>query len=326
MRVAPLMGQGAPPPPGDTPLETSPMLAVWAGMRRVLVKREDLNPTGSHKDRGAVEQVAAMTAAGARVAVISSSGNAALAAASYAAPAGITVVVLVSPRTNPAKVALVQAAGARVVVTDKPINYALRLSRVRGWPDLRPSLSPDALRGFMTLGQELADGLPRGFALAGYASSGTTFEAIGTVASDRGTGLALHPVQAGLVDGFSREFGRPGDGRRSLVGDLGVRVSPRAAQVVDMVRASGGEAWWVSDEQIVEARDALGGAGFSVAPECWAAAAGLRQMSAAGVQEACLLLTGRSVEGSDGDAGNAPGAGPTVAADFAAVLAEVADL
>jgi threonine synthase len=316
--------------PGNTPLEDAPDLARWAGLDTLLVKREDLNPTGSHKDRGAFEQVGAMLAAGARVAVISSSGNAALAAAHYATPAGITVVVLVSPRTNPGRVAEVVAAGGRVVVTEKPINFALRLSRVRGWPDLRPSLSEDALRGFRSLGRELVETLPPGTALAGYASSGTTFQAIGEVAAEAGAGLALHPVQAGLVDGFSREFGRPGDGQRSVVGDLGVRVSPRTDRVVGLVRASGGSAWWVNDDEILTARDAISAARHRVAPECWAATAGLRLMAAAGVERACLLLTGRGgaeVAGATASAAAIEGDGPgPIAATFDDVLARVADL
>ena len=66
---------------GRTPLEPDPDLASWAGVARLWVKREDTNPTGSHKDRAAVVQIAACVQAGKPVAVISSSGNAALAAA-----------------------------------------------------------------------------------------------------------------------------------------------------------------------------------------------------------------------------------------------------
>ena len=37
---------------GGTPLRREKWLAEWAGIDAVWVKREDLNPTGSHKDRG----------------------------------------------------------------------------------------------------------------------------------------------------------------------------------------------------------------------------------------------------------------------------------
>ena len=287
---------------GRTPLEEDAELAAWAGVGRMWIKREDRNPTGSHKDRGAVVQVAACVDHGERVAVISSSGNAALAAATYGRRGGVTVVALLSPRTEPARVMALLAAGARVVVTPKPINFGVRLTRVCGWPDLRPSQSEDAVRGFRSLGEELARELNPGTSVFGYASSGATYLAIGQVFTERGCPLPLQPVQAGLVNGISKEFGRPGDGRRSLVGDLGVKHTDRAAVVVAAVRESGGQAWWVGDESISAAGEALHDRAYQVAPECWAALAGVR--SAAGdvdIEQACLLLTGRSVEAATGD-------------------------
>jgi threonine synthase len=308
---------------GDTPLEDAPALARWAGVPRLVVKREDTNPTGSHKDRGAAEQLRASAAAGERVAVISSSGNAALAAAVAGAEVGVVVVALVSPLTEPGKLAALRAAGARVVVTEKPINHALRLSRVRGWRDLRPSLSPEALAGFRSLGEELAAALLPGTPVFGYASSGTTYQALGEVFVARGARLPLHPVQAGLVNGLSAAFGRPGDGRRSLVGDLGVKTSPRTARVVDLVRASGGSAWWVDDAEIAAAGAGLRDAGYAVARECWAALAGVRLATATlpGLAAAspCLVLTGRATLDS-------PPVQEEVAGSFAAVLERVADL
>jgi threonine synthase len=313
---------------GRTPLEDAPDLAAWAGVARLWVKREDTNPTGSHKDRGAVVQVTACVEAGCRVAVISSSGNAALAAATYGQAGRVAVVCLLSPMTEPARVASLRAAGARVVVTTKPINYGIRLSRVRRWPDLRPSQSLEAVRGFRTLGEELATELLPGTAVFGYASSGATYAAMGEVFAERGTRLPLHPVQAGLVNGISREFGRPGDGRRSIVGDLGVKVSDRAAAVVQRVRTSGGQSWWVDDDEITAAGDALQAHGYDVASECWAALAGVALAAAEmEVAQACLILTGRAVH--DDTAAPEPDGHGTLARpaeSFNEVLALVEDL
>jgi threonine synthase len=309
---------------GNTPMEDAPALAEWCGVDQLLVKREDQNPTGSHKDRGAVEQVKRCVAERRRVAVISSSGNAALAAATYARPEDITVVALISPLTEMARAQQVIDAGARVVVTLKPINYSRQLSRIYRWPDLRPSLSPDALRGFRRLGQELARELENGGALFAYASSGTTFEAVGEVLAEEGRDIALHPVQAGLVNGLSRLFDRPGDGRRSMVGDLGVKTSPRASRVAELVRTSGGEAWWAADDMITAARAELEGQQYHVAAECWAALAGVRlAATTTGVRRACLLLTGRDA-GSDHSAVQ-DRIGP-IARDFVEVQDLVRDL
>lgn len=306
---------------GQTPLQSVPALARWAGLSELWLKREDVNPTGSHKDRGAAEQIATCLERGRRVAVISSSGNAALAAATRGRALGVTVVCLLSPLTDPAKVATINAAGGRTVVTTKPINYTVRLSRVCGWPDLRPSQSPEALRGFAGLGLELAEELADGVSLFGYASSGTTYEAIGRALAGSGKSVPLHPVQAGLVNGLSRAFGRAGDGRRSLVGDLGVKSTVRADAVLELVRASGGQAWWVDDDAIAAAGSALQQNGHEVALECWAAMAGLRVASRdVGVSRACLLLTGRAVVYPD------PRPLPAPLESFAEVLESLEDL
>ena len=45
--------------------------------------------------------------------------------------------------------------------------------------------------------------------------------------------------------------------RNGRVGDLGVKNTDRAAVVAQMVRESGGQAWWVGDESIGAAGEAL---------------------------------------------------------------------
>jgi threonine synthase len=316
---------------GHTPLREDVTLAAWAGVERLYLKREDLNPTGSHKDRGAVVQIAGCVERGQGVAVISSSGNAALAAATYAGRGGVTVVAMLSSRTEPYRVVSLRESGARVVITDKPTNYGIRLSRVCGWPDLRPSQSADAVTGFRGLGDELAAELPEATVVFGYASSGATFQAVGAVFGERGARLPLHPVQAGLVNGISKEFGRPGDGRRSLVGDLGVKVSDRASAVAAMVRESGGQAWWVGDDEIAAAGEALRAQEYQVAHECWAALAGLRSAAhEGGIGSACLILTGRAVplpaDARDSHEELGPGMLGRPAVTWEEVLALVADL
>ena len=60
-----------------------------------------------------------------------------------------------------------------------------------------------------------------------------------------------------------------------------------------MARQSGGQGWWVGDDDIAAAGDVLREQRYDVGPECWAALAGLRSAAAeTGVSTACLLLTG----------------------------------
>ena len=126
------------------------------------------------------------------------------------------------------------------------------------------------------------------------------------------------------MNGLSRLFGREGDGRRSLVGDLGVKVSARADVVAGLVRASGGEAWWVDDSAIAAAGAELDLAGMQVARECWAALAGVRLAARSGVGPACLVITGRAVGGDLDPVGDTLPGG--IAESFIDVMDAVADL
>lgn len=73
---------------GNTPTISS---AVDTG--QLLIKLEGRSPTGSHKDRGMAAGISAALALGQEVVVLASSGNAGVAAAAYAARAGMPCVV-----------------------------------------------------------------------------------------------------------------------------------------------------------------------------------------------------------------------------------------
>jgi threonine synthase len=92
------MGEGA------TPLLAAPALAAWLGLpgEALLLKDESRNPTGSHKDRLALCAVSAALAIGARGIAAASSGNHGLAAAAYAARAGLSAVVVTGAGGQPA--------------------------------------------------------------------------------------------------------------------------------------------------------------------------------------------------------------------------------
>ena len=111
---------------GWTPLVALPDLAAVLGLERLAVQREDLNPSGSHKDRGAAFQLSRARAGSQRGdwLVISSSGNAALASAAYAAAAGLRLATCLSPETPPEKLALLARSGALVLLSHEAIALA----------------------------------------------------------------------------------------------------------------------------------------------------------------------------------------------------------
>jgi threonine synthase len=80
---------------GNTPLLDAPRVAQRAGIARVLLKVEGLNPTGSFKDRGMTMAITKAVEEGAKVVVCASTGNTSASAAAYAARAGVTCGVVI---------------------------------------------------------------------------------------------------------------------------------------------------------------------------------------------------------------------------------------
>ena len=99
------------------------------GFPTLLLKREDMNPTGSHKDRAASYQLALAAAQQVPGVVISSSGNAGIATSRYAALHGIPAFVCIHPATDPDKIAAIDGATTTLIVTERAINTAKLLSR-----------------------------------------------------------------------------------------------------------------------------------------------------------------------------------------------------
>lgn len=78
---------------GNTPLKSSPALAMSARIGSLHIKDESKNPTGSHKDRMSAVGVTQAIDFGAHTVVLASSGNAAISAARYAQAAGLACEV-----------------------------------------------------------------------------------------------------------------------------------------------------------------------------------------------------------------------------------------
>jgi threonine dehydratase len=147
-----------------TPLLSSPFLDEIAG-RRVLVKAECLQHTGSFKYRGATNAVRALDeSVRARGVLAFSSGNHAQGVARAASEAGVPSVIIM-PQDAPAlKIDNTRALGAEVVLYDRAggedrdaIGEALEAER--GLTLIRPFDDPMVIAGQGTTGLELAEQL-----------------------------------------------------------------------------------------------------------------------------------------------------------------------
>lgn len=259
---------------------------------RLLLKREDQNPSGSHKDRAAHHQLAMAIARGERAVTISSSGNAAIATSRAAAAVDLPAVVFVHPETDPAKLAAIDGATTTVVITERAINGAKLLARTLRIPNLRSSTNDDAVDGYASLGEELADELPDQVdAVVVFATSGATALAIARVLHERRPGIAVHVVQgegnAAIVEPDAPIDDASAHG--AAAGRLGVRRSRRARQLRTAMAATGGEGHVASAADVASARELLRADGIDVSDESAANIAVARRLADAGHHPCCII-------------------------------------
>jgi threonine dehydratase len=144
----------------ETPLLSDPLLDRLAG-RRVLVKAEALQTTGSFKLRGASAALTALPeAVRARGVIAFSSGNHAQGVALAAARFGVPAVIIM-PRDAPrAKIDGTRALGAEVVLYDRATEdrdaIGAQLAAQRGLTLIRPFDDAEVIAGQGTAGLEIA--------------------------------------------------------------------------------------------------------------------------------------------------------------------------
>jgi threonine synthase len=118
---------------GNTPLLDAPRVAQRAGVARVWLKVEGLNPTASFKDRGMTMAMSVAVERGAKLAICASTGNTSASAAAYAARAGLACgVVLPAGRIALGKVAQALIHGAHLVPIHGNFDDALTIVRELG--------------------------------------------------------------------------------------------------------------------------------------------------------------------------------------------------
>lgn len=100
---------------GWTPLIRAHNLGLMLGHNHIYIKDERQGPTGSFKDRQAAVAISAMKEAGITEAVVSSTGNVAIAYSAYCARAGIKLWVFVTSSVPSEKMREVALYGSEVI-------------------------------------------------------------------------------------------------------------------------------------------------------------------------------------------------------------------
>ena len=145
---------------GLTPLLRCERRGPFAAFESLWIKDESFNPTGSFKARGMTAAVTRAVALGARAIALPSAGNAAGAAAYYAAKAGLPCYLFMPDDTPPANIIESVVAGAHVYLVNGLISDCGKLVRQGcerfGWFDLSTLKEPFRVEGKKTMGYELA--------------------------------------------------------------------------------------------------------------------------------------------------------------------------
>jgi len=115
---------------GSTPLIRLERLEKTIGVRRLYVKFEGANPTGSFKDRGMSLAITLARDIGSRAVVAASTGNTAASAAAYAARAGLKTFLLL-PRGKVALGKLAQSIMHGAVIVELEGNFDLALETAK---------------------------------------------------------------------------------------------------------------------------------------------------------------------------------------------------
>ncbi|MBI4269634.1 MAG: pyridoxal-phosphate dependent enzyme [Candidatus Rokubacteria bacterium] len=146
---------------GGTPLLDCPRLARALGVRRLLLKYDGPNPTGTVKDRSSTTAIAAALQFGYRVTSVVSSGNAGSSIGAYSARAGLRALIFAYERASAPKLLHMAATTPDLViyqgVYDDLIVHWDRLVEEKLFFDCGASRNAYKHEGKKTLAYEIAE-------------------------------------------------------------------------------------------------------------------------------------------------------------------------
>jgi threonine synthase len=263
--------------------------------RRLLMKYEAMNPTGSFKDRGSSLEITKAVEYGKKKVVLASTGNMGASIAAYAAFAGLDCRVYVPNIVGPAKIKQIQAYGARIQVVDSDYSQTMKQAEeyVINHPDsFLTGDYPWRGEGTKTTGFEIADQLywhvPD--VVIAPIGNGTLIWGIYEAFMDMyAVGIIEHtPVIIGVqVDGCrpvvdAWEMGSveiiPVDDPETVANAIACGDPIDGLGALRAIRETNGVAVSVSDEEVLKARDFLGEHGIFVEPSGAVAYAGARKI------------------------------------------------
>jgi threonine synthase len=287
---------------GWTPLLRARRLGARLGADALWIKDDGLNPTASFKARGLACAISMCVELGIRKVAIPSAGNAAGALAAYAAAAGIEAHIFMPKDAPQSNYLECRAYGASVTLVEGLIGDCARLVAERApaedWFDVSALREPYRVEGKKTMGYEVAEQMDwelpdaivyptgGGVGLIGMWKAFGEMERLGWIGSRRPRMIAVQaegcqPIVRAFAENQLRA--RVWEGARTVAAGLRVPQPLGDFLILEILRASGGTAVAVSDEEILSAGAALASQeGVYAAPEGAACVAALPGLLASG--------------------------------------------
>jgi len=284
---------------GFTPLLEAKALAQELSLRRVWIKDEAQNPTGSFKDRGLCLAVSRAKELGVKKIAIPSAGNAGGSLSAYAARAGIEANVFMPKDTPAANQIEVRQYGARLTLVDGLINDCGRIIAERkaaeGWFDVSTLKEPYRVEGKKTMGYEIAEQLNwklpdviiyptgGGTGLIGMWKAFAEMEEMGWIGKDRPRMVSVQasgcaPIVRAFAEG--KNIAEPWQNAKTVASGLRVPQAVADFLMLRALRESEGTALSVSDDEMLAEIPRVGRAeGIFFCPEGAACVAALRQLA-----------------------------------------------
>lgn len=252
---------------GNTPVVALPKVGALLGSEAFHVKLEFLNPTGSFKDRGTATLISVAKENGVTEIVEDSSGNAGASIAAYSARAGIKAHIFVPANAPASKIRQIQVYGAETHLIEGPresaTSAAVDFYRRNNLLYASHNLSPYFVEGTKTFAYDVyaqfGSGLPDHIVMP--VGNGSLFIGAWKGFQElRAAGFIedipkLHCIQAEavrpIVDAYQGRQWSSENVRPTVAGGISVGSPPRLSQVVGILRAGGGQALAVSEDEIL---------------------------------------------------------------------------
>ena len=268
----------------------------------LFIKDESTNPTGSFKARGMTAAVSMAKELGVKKTAAPSAGNAAGALAAYSARAGMEAYLFMPKDTPRANIVECEQTGAHVTLVDGLITDCGKIvadrKEAEGWYDVSTLKEPYRVEGKKTMGYELAEQLGwrlpdvilyptgGGTGLIGMWKAFDEMEQMGWIGSHRPRMVSVQaagcaPIVRAFESGerFAAEF----ENAHTTASGLRVPKAIGDFLILDAVRASGGGAYAIPDDQLISAVKEIGALeGLFTAPEGAACLPALKRMIANG--------------------------------------------